>query len=57
MIIMFHFIIGAFFLGFFLGKLSSEKQTQQIEKQWKFEPDQRTKEYISWLDESRTKLN
>lgn len=50
MIIMFHFIIGAFLLGFFLGKLSSEKQTQQIEEQWKFEPDQMTKKYISWLD-------
>lgn len=50
MIIMFHFIIGAFLLGFFLGKLSSEKQTLQIEEQWKFEPDQMTKKYISWLD-------
>lgn len=47
---MFHFIIGAFLLGFFLGKLYSEKQTQQIEKHWKFEPDQMTKRYISWLD-------
>ena len=51
MIIAFHFIFGAFFLGFFLGKLSSEKQTRQIEEQWKFEPDQMTKAYISWLDE------
>ena len=47
---MFHFIGGVFLLGFFLGKLSSEKQTQQIEEQWKFEPDQMTKGYISWLD-------
>lgn len=30
---MFHFIIGAFLLGFFLGKLSLKKQTQQIEDQ------------------------